>query len=199
LAAKKPVVAVLDGTAASAGYMIAVAAPHIVSRESTITGSIGVIMETVNLGGLLDKIGVSEDPLVSGPLKGQPSLDRPMTPQARVVLQAMVGDLYDQFVQIVAKGRHMDAEKVRQLADGRAYTGRQPLGLVDEIGGEPAALRWLRTARNVPADLPVLEPDRRSWMARITADAMSDIVVSAEQTLRVDGAWSVWQPFASRD
>jgi protease-4 len=201
LAAKKPVVAVLDGTAASAGYMIAVAAPHIVARASTITGSIGVIMETGNFGGLLNKIGVSMDPLVSGPLKGQPSFDRPMTPEARDVLQAMVGDLFDQFVQIVAQGRHMDAGRVRQLADGRAYTGRQalPLGLVDELGGESTALHWLQTVRHISPDLPVSEPDRRSWSQRMLADSVADIVVSAEQSLRVDGAWSLWQPFPPRD
>jgi len=201
LAAKKPVVAVLDGTAASAGYMIAVAAPHIVSRASTITGSIGVIMETGNFGGLLNKIGVSMDPLVSGPLKGQPSFDRPMTPEARDVLQAMVGDLFDQFVQIVAQGRHMDAGRVRQLADGRAYTGRQalPLGLVDELGGEGTALHWLQTVRHVSPDLLVSEPDRRTWSQRVLAESVADIVVSAEQSLRVDGAWSLWQPFPPRD
>jgi protease-4 len=201
LAAKKPVVAVLDGTAASAGYMIAVAAPHIVARDSTITGSIGVILETFNLGGLLDKLGVVNDPLVSGPLKGQPSFDRPMTPEARAVLQAMVGDLYDQFVQIVARGRHMDAARVRTLADGRAYTGRQalPLGLVDEIGGETQALHWLQHTKNIDPDLKVLEPDHRSWSARLMAEGVSSIVTTARESLRVDGAWSVWQPFSSRD
>jgi protease IV len=201
LAAKKPVVAVMDGLAASAGYMIAVATPHIVAHDSTITGSIGVIMETANLGGLFDKLGVSMEPLVSGPLKGQPSIDKPMTPQAREVLQAMVGDLYDQFVGLVAKGRHMDAGRVRQLADGRAYTGRQalPLGLVDEIGGEPQALHWLQTERHVPADLTVEEPDRRPWRQRMLVDSFSDIVFSAEQALRVDGAWALWQPSVSRE
>jgi protease IV len=201
LAARKPVVAVLDGTAASAGYMIAVAAPHIVSRASTITGSIGVIMETANFGGLLSKIGVTADPLVSGPLKGQPSFDRPMTPEARDVLQAMVSDLFDQFVQIVAQGRHMDAGRVRQLADGRAYTGRQalPLGLVDELGGESTALHWLQTVRHISPDMKVSEPDRRTWSQRMLAESVADIVVSAEQGLRVDGAWSLWQPFSPRD
>jgi protease-4 len=196
LAAKKPVVAVMDGLAASAGYMIAVAAPHIVARESTITGSIGVIMETANIGGLLDKIGVSMDPLVSGPMKGQPSLDKPMTPEARAVLQAMVADLYDQFVGIVAAGRHMDPARVRTLADGRAYTGRQAkaLGLVDEIGGDREAKLWLEHVRKIPADLKIIEPDRRSWTARITADSLTNIVTTAEQTLRIDGAWAVWQP-----
>jgi protease-4 len=198
LAARKPVVAVMDGTAASAGYMIAVAAPHIVARESTLTGSIGVILETGNIGGLLDKIGVTMDPLVSGPLKGQPSLDKPLTPEARVVLQAMVADLYDQFVQIVAVGRHMDPARVRTLADGRAYTGRQAkaLGLVDEIGGDREAQAWLERTGKVARDLPVTEPDRRPWMVRLGAEGVSSIVTAAMQGLRIDGAWSVWQPLA---
>jgi protease-4 len=201
LAAKKPVVAVMDGTAASAGYMIAVAAPHIVARESTITGSIGVILETTNFGGLLDKVGVSVEPLVSGPLKGQPSFDKPMTPEARAVLQGMVGDLFDQFVQIVAEGRHMDPARVRSLADGRAYTGRQAkaLGLVDEIGGDREAQLWLEKTGKIPRDLTVVEPDKRSWTERLTATSLATIVTTAEQSLRIDGAWAVWQPSGLRD
>ena len=201
LAAKKPVVSVMDGTAASAGYMIAVAAPHIVARESTITGSIGVILETTNVGGLLDKLGVTVDPLVSGPLKGQPSFDKPLSPAGRQVLQAMVGDLFDQFVGIVAQGRHMDPARVRSLADGRAYTGRQAraLGLVDEIGGDREAQLWLENTGKVKRDLEVTEPDRRGWTARMTADSVTSIVTSALQSLRIDGAWAVWQPSGLRD
>jgi protease-4 len=191
----------MDGTAASAGYMIAVAAPHIVARDSTLTGSIGVILEAGDASGLLDKIGFKAEQLVSGPLKGQPSFTQPLSPAGRDYLQGLVMDLYDQFVGLVAKGRHMDPAKVKTLADGRAYTGRQalPLGLVDEIGGERTALHWLQTARHVPADLPVLEPDRRPWTQRLVANSLADIIVSAEQTLRVDGAWSLWQPFHPRD
>jgi protease-4 len=212
LAAHKPVVAVMDGTAASAGYMIAVAAPHIVARESTITGSIGVIMETMNFGGLLDKIGISVDPLVSGPLKGQPSFDKPLSPEGRQVLQAMVGDLYDQFVDIVAAGRHMDPARVRTLADGRAYTGRQAhaLGLVDEIGGDREAQLWLEHTHRIPSGLSIIEPDRRPWTARLTAgttdslvqiitEAASQIGLSAAQGLRIDGALALWQPSSQRD
>jgi protease-4 len=200
LARKKPVVAVMDGLAASAGYMIAVATPHIVARESTITGSIGVIMETASFGGLLEKVGVSVDPLVSGPMKGQPSLDKPMTPQARQVLQDLVGDLFEQFVDLVAAGRHMDPAKVRALADGRAYTGRQAkaLGLVDEIGGDDQARQWLEKTAAVPAGLEITEPDRRPWAQRLGAGSLADIVTTAQQALRVDGAWSVWQPSLPR-
>jgi len=201
LAATKPVVSVMDGTAASAGYMIAVAAPHIVARESTLTGSIGVILETTNVGALLSKIGVAMDPLVSGPLKGQPSLTEPMTPAAHEYLQALVGDLFDQFVGIVAKGRHMDPAKVRTLADGRAYTGRQALGLglVDEIGGDDQAVAWLEKIRHVATGLPIQDPDKSGYFQRMVASGLADIVTSAQQALRVDGAWSVWQPLATRD
>ncbi len=191
----------MEGTAASAGYMIAMATPHIVARDSTITGSIGVIMETVNFGGLLDKIGVDDEPLVSGPLKGQPSFSKPLSPQGRVVLQAMVGDLYEQFVGLVAEGRHMDPARVRELADGRAYTGRQAkaLGLVDEIGGDDEAQHWLEAQKLVARGLQVTEPDRRPWAQRLAASSLSGIVTSAQQSLRVDGAWAVWQPSLPRE
>ena len=201
LAAKKPVVAVMEGTAASAGYMIAVATPHIVARESTLTGSIGVILETTNIGGLLDKVGISMDPLVSGPLKGEPSMTKALSPEGRVVLQGVVTDLFDQFVTLVANGRHMDPARVRALADGRVYTGRQAKqnGLVDEIGGDDEAQHWLEKSRGVAAGLPVTEPDKRPWAQRLAANSVAEIVTTAMQSIRVDGAWSVWQPLASRE
>ena len=201
LGTKKPVVAVMDGMAASAGYMIAVATPHIVARDSTITGSIGVIMETGNVGGLLDKLGIQMDPLVSGPMKGQPSFDKPMPPQARAVLQDMVGDMFDQFVGLVAQGRHMDPARVRDLADGRAYTGRQALknGLVDEIGGDEQARKWLEANAHVPAGLAITEPDKRPWSQRLMASSLSTIVTTAQESLRIDGAWAVWQPSLPRE
>jgi protease-4 len=201
LAKIKPVVAVMDGTAASAGYMIAVAAPHIVARDSTLTGSIGVILEAGDISGLLDKIGVKADQLVSGPLKGQPSFTQPMSPAGRDYLQSLVMDLYDQFVGLVARGRHMDPAKVRTLADGRAYTGRQAqsLGLVDEIGGEPEALKWLQTKRNVASDLPVRDVLKGTWAQRMVQSSLDTVFLSAERSLRVDGVWSLWQPSLTRE
>lgn len=201
LAAAKPVVAVMDGTAASAGYMIAVAAPHIVARESTLTGSIGVILELGDVSGLLAKLGITSDPLVSGPLKGQPSFTEPLSPPGRVYLQALVMDLYDQFVGIVAQGRHMDVARVKQLADGRAYTGRQALGLglIDEIGGEAQALTWMRTKRDVPADLPVRDLAKGSFFDQMVKTSLATLVVDARQALRVDGVLALWQPSDLRE
>jgi len=201
LAAAKPVVSVMDGTAASAGYMIAVAAPYIVARDSTLTGSIGVIMELGDISALLDKIGVKPDQLVSGPLKGQPSFTQPLSAPGRQYLQGLVMDLYDQFVGLVASGRHMDPGKVRALADGRAYTGRQALGLglVDEIGGETQAIKWLEKKRHVQAGLPVRDVVKGNWYEQMVQTSLTSIVMTARQSLRVDGVWALWQPSLTRE
>ncbi len=174
VAAKKPVVAVMRGTAASAAYMIAVPAARIFAREGTLTGSIGVLLETGEISGLLKNIGVSAEAITSGPLKDQPSLVRPLTQQGRDVLQGLVMDMYDQFVGMVASGRHMDAAQVRQLADGRAYTGRQALklGLVDAIGGEHDARLWLAQQKGVSADLPVSDVETEGLASRALSGSL---------------------------
>ncbi len=196
LAAAKPVVSVMDGTAASAGYMIAVAAPHIVARESTLTGSIGVILELGDVAGLLDRLGIRSDPLVSGPLKGQPSFTQPLSAPGREYLQNLVMDLYDQFVGLVAAGRHMDVVRVKALADGRAYTGRQAfrLGLVDEIGGEDQALHWLQTQRHIEAGLPVREDKKGDYWQQLVQTSLGSLILAARQSLHVDGVYALWQP-----
>jgi protease-4 len=201
LAAAKPVVSVMDGEAASAGYMIAVAAPHIVARESTLTGSIGVLMEFGDVSGLLEKVGIKADQLVSGPLKGQPSFTTPLSAPGRQYLQGLVMDLYDQFVQLVAKGRHMDPDKVRGIADGRAYSGRQALalGLVDEIGGEREAIAWLEKSGHVTSGLPVNDVLKGTWAQRMMQGSIEGLIVSARESLRVDGVLALWQPSLTRE
>jgi len=200
VAAKKPVVVVMDGIAASAGYMIAVPAARIFAQSGTLTGSIGVLLPTGEVSGLLKTLGVSVDDITSGPLKDQPSFTKPMTPEGRAVLQGLVMDMYDQFVEMVATGRHMDPDKVRQLGDGRAYTGRQALklGLVDAIGGEHAARAWLATDRDVPTTLPVDEVTTDGLAARMFASSLSELFATAwksvfSQGVMLDGAWAVWQ------
>ena len=200
VAAKKPVVAVMDGIAASAGYMIAMPAARIFARSSTITGSIGVLLPTGEASGLLKMLGITVDDIVSGPLKDQPSFTKPMTPDGRAVLQGLVMDMYDQFVEMVAAGRHMDPAKVRELGDGRAYTGRQALklGLVDAIGGQQQARAWLAETHGVSAKLPVDDVTTGGLMARMFAGSLSPLFVGAwksvlSQGLMLDGAWALWQ------
>jgi protease-4 len=199
VAAKKPVVTVMGGLAASAGYMIAVPANRIFAHEATLTGSIGVLLEAPELSGLLAKLGVEAQTIVSGPLKDQPSLTHPMSPQGHDVLQGLVMDMYDQFVGMVASGRHMAPDKVRQLGDGRAYTGRQALqlGLIDAIGGEQDAREWLASAKGVSADLPVENVSTRSFAERTLSGTLGPLFVGLWKTVisqgvMLDGAWAVW-------
>jgi protease IV len=201
VAAKKPVVTVMGGTAASAGYMVSVPAARIFARASTLTGSIGVLLETGEVSGLLSKIGVTADAITSGPLKDQPSFTRPLTPEGREVLHGLVMDMYDQFVGMVADGRHMPPDKVRALADGRAYTGRQALqlGLVDQLGDEQQARDWLAANRGVPASLPVVDVRLGGLAQRAFGSALSGVADGFMKTvllqgLTLDGAWALWQP-----
>lgn len=199
VAAKKPVVVVMDGIATSAGYMIAVPAAWIFAQQATLTGSIGVLLPTAEASGLLKTLGISVDEIVSGPLKDQPNYTKPLTPEGRAVLQGLVTDLYDQFVTMVATGRHMDADAVRTLADGRAYTGRQALklGLIDAIGGMPQARIWL-AGKDVPEDLPMQAVTTGTLSDRLFAGSLGGLFGSlwksvVSQGVILDGAWSIWQ------
>ncbi len=201
VAEKKPVVAVMGGTAASAGFMIAMPAQRIFARESTLTGSIGVLLQTGEISGLLKMLGITDETLVSGPLKNQPGLTRPMSEKGREVLQGIVDDLYDQFVAIVAKGRSMEPARVRELADGRAYTGRQALklGLIDAIGGEKEARGWLAANKAVPEALDIRDVKPESLRDRLFADDAEGFFGGLMKTLlsqsvSLDGGWALWQP-----
>lgn len=201
VAAKKPVVVVMGGTAASAGYMIAVPAARIWAHEATLTGSIGVLLQAGEVSGLLDRLGITAETIVSGPLKNQPSFTAPISPAGREVLQALVMDMYDQFVGMVATGRHMDPEQVRALADGRAYTGRQALklGLIDAIGDEQDARSWLAHERDVAEALPLRDVKTEKTSLQKLLGAFGppwDTILKSVfgQGVILDGAWAVWQP-----
>jgi protease-4 len=200
VAAKKPVVVTMGGLAASAGYMIAVPATRIFAREATLTGSIGVLLETGEVSGLLGKLGISAEVVRSGPLKDEPSFVRPLSPAGKDVLQGLVNDMYGQFVDMVAAGRHMDPAKVRALGDGRAYTGRQALGLglVDAIGGEREAKAWLVSAKGVPAGLPVEDLSDSGFAGQTLSGELGTLVQGMwktliSQSLSLDGAQAIWQ------
>ncbi len=142
-AAVKPVVVSMGSVAASGGYYIAVPAQRILANPGTITGSIGVIMQFTNVEELLGKVGLKSQVVKSGLHKDIGSPMRSMSSADREILQSLIDDVYEQFVQAVAESRQMDPDKVRQLADGRIFTGRQALeaGLVDELGGYQDAIR----------------------------------------------------------
>ncbi|MBY0357714.1 MAG: signal peptide peptidase SppA [Candidatus Obscuribacterales bacterium] len=158
----KPVLISMGDVAASGGYYIASAADCIVADPGTLTGSIGVIMHLLNLQQIEKKIGIEPVVIKSGIFKDIGSSDRPMSKEEKALLQSIIMDSYDQFITAVADGRKMDKEKVRKLADGRIYSGRQALkvGLVDKLGGYELALETLQTMakdkyhlrKNLPVD-----------------------------------------------
>lgn len=197
VAEKKPVVAVMGTVATSAAYMTALAADHLVAREGTITGSIGVIMQTAEITELLDEIGVSTEAIKSGPLKGAPSPLEPLTEEARRAARALVTDMYDMFVDLVAERRGFERSRVLELADGRVYTGRQAfdLKLIDSLGGEEEARAWLASAHGIAEELPVHDLRRE----RFAEELLGEVAASAWKALLsgrlvLDGLISVWHP-----
>jgi protease IV len=148
---KIPVVSVLMDVGASGGYYVALAGDTIVAHPTTVTGSIGVIMLTVNAQGLLDKIGVSTAAIKSGPRKDMGSPFRRLTDDERTIFQSVIDALQTQFVAKVAERRAMSVERARPLADGRIYTAEQALaaGLVDQVGYMDDAIQVAKHAAGV--------------------------------------------------
>jgi protease-4 len=161
--AKKPVVASLGSVAASGGYYVAVAADRIYASPGTLTGSIGVVMQLANLEGLLKKVGVEYVVVKAGAYKDVGNLARAMTAEERRILQALLDDVYDQFILAVADGRGLPPKDVRAFAEGRIYSGRQAHGLrmVDDLGGLEDAIEAAAKMAGLPPKPKVVYPRRR--------------------------------------
>jgi len=168
---KKPVIASLGGVAASGGYYIASACNTIVANPGTITGSIGVIMETVNVQGLLDKLGVRGGVIKAGTYKDLGSPLREMTAEEQQILKTMLEDVHQQFITAVATGRNMEEATVRTLADGRVYSGKQAqrLGLVDHLGNLQDAITLAAQKAGITGEPRVIrvQTQRRAWWQRL--------------------------------
>lgn len=211
LAAEKPVVARVGTLAASAGYMIASASDHIVARQSSIVGSIGVLVQFPDVTGLMDKLGVKLESIKSSPLKAEPSPFNPTTDEERAMMRAMILDSYDWFVGLVQERRPLSREEALGLADGSVFTGRQALAkkLVDALGGEKEAIDWLAT-KGVPDSLSVIEwKPRDSGSGLLFSRALGQaaaraiglpgggddlLKASGADRLFLDGLVSLWHP-----
>ncbi|MGY8991227.1 MAG: signal peptide peptidase SppA [Rhodospirillales bacterium] len=194
---KKPVVAVMGETATSAAYMVAIAADQIFAHAGSITGSIGVLMQTADVTKLLEKIGIKPEAVKSGPLKAQPNPMEPFSGKARSAIQLVITDLYDMFVDMVRERRSLTVEKAKKLADGRVFTGRQALknGLLDALGGEAEARQWLTKTHKIDPKLPVEDVGvhrlSETWR-ELVGELVGKILFS--ERLRLDGPISVWHP-----
>jgi protease-4 len=214
LQAKKPMVVVVDGLAASGAYIAALSSEHIIAQDTSLVGSIGVLFQYPNFTEVLKTIGIKVEEIKSSPLKAAPNGFEPTSPEARAAIEAIVLDSYGWFKGLVKDRRHMDDGQLAQVADGRVFTGRQAVGLklVDAIGNEKTALSWLQQVKKVPATTPVrdysLEPrfSELSFLhvAAWTFQAVGLSAVAqrlegwggmqAIERLNLDGLLALWHP-----
>jgi protease-4 len=210
LAEKKPVVAVCGTLATSAAYIVALATDRIFVYGNTITGSVGVIFQWVEVTELMRTIGIKVEDVKSGPLKAVPNPFEPTGERAREVTEEMVQDAQKWFVGLVSERRKIDPETVPGLTDGRIYSGRQALTLklVDEIGNQKAAVKWLETERKVTPGLKVVEWTPRTesdglfgWLFQsiaysigVPAGEIAALLGTMSTSLKLDGLVSLWHP-----
>ena len=214
LAERKPLVAFVDGTAASGGYITALAADHIVARETSLVGSIGVLFQFPEVSKLLATLGIQVDEIKSAPLKAEPSPFHPASPEARQALRDVVMDTYDWFKRLVADRRRIGEAELATVSSGRVFSGRQgvSLKLVDQIGAERDAVAWLEREKGVAKDLPIRDWRPRTssqlnlWTGSADAAALLGFEViasllrrlaSAAEAANLDGLLVLWQPSAS--
>jgi protease IV len=217
LSARKPMVVVVDGLAASGGYITAMAADHIVAQGTSLVGSVGVLFQYPNLTELLKTIGVKVEEIKSSPLKAAPNGFEPTSPEARAAIEAIVMDSYAWFRGLVQTRRHLDGEALGRVADGRVFTGRQAidLKLVDELGDEKSAVAWLAKERGIDPNTPVRDWRVRSRFSDFSflhpAAAVFEVVglaslarriedagaVRALEQLNLDGLLALWHPPAT--
>jgi protease-4 len=159
LVMSKPVVVSMGELAASGGYYVSAPADVIFANPGTLTGSIGVISQFINIGDLLEEHGVEVTTIKSGEFKDIGSLFRAMSDEEKESWQAIIDETYEEFVQIVADGREMPIEEVRQLADGSIYTGRQALelGMIDQLGNLPAAIQHAAELGGIEGEPRIVE------------------------------------------
>jgi len=217
LKAKKPMVVVVDGLAASGGYIAALASDHIIAQSSSLVGSIGVLVQYPNFTDLLKTVGVKVEDVKSSPLKAAPNGFEPTSPEARAALAAIVMDSYEWFRGLVRNSRKLDGPALERVTDGRVFTGRQALDLrlVDELGNEKTALAWLEREKGISATTPVrdyrLSPRFSEFsFLHLAAVSLLDMAglsslaqrleesggFAAVERLNLDGLLALWHPSA---
>jgi protease-4 len=212
---RKPIVIVVDGLAASGGYITAIAGDHIVAKQTSLVGSIGVLFQYPNFTDLLDKIGVKVESIKSSPLKAAPSGFEPTSPEARAAIESIIKDSYAWFRGLVQDRRHLNDDELQAVADGRVFTGHQGIGLklIDELGDERTGIAWLAKEKNINDKLPVrdYELHRRfsdlpflhaAAAAALEAAGFSGLArgmhewgaIQAVERLNLDGLLALWHP-----
>jgi protease IV len=194
VAERKPTVVVVDGMAASGGYMAAMAADHIITQSTSLVGSVGVIFQLPNVSDLLKTIGVKVEEIKSSPLKAAPNGLEPTSPEARAAIESLVLDSFAWFKGMVHDRRNLEGAALDSVTDGRVFTGRQAieLKLADEIGREREAIAWLAKTADVDPHLRV-----RDWRLHSGFDELSFLHLSVANMLDSAGLGSLWRALAA--
>ena len=212
---QKPMVVVVEGLAASGGYIAALSSDHIVAQSSALVGSVGVLFQYPNFSELMKTLGLKVEEIKSTPLKAAPSPFEPASPEARAAVEAIVMDSYDWFRGLVRDNRKLDGSDLARVTDGRVFTGRQAidLKLIDELGDEKQALAWLAKEKGIDpktrvrkydlaprfGDLPFLHVAAAwvfdavglgPWARRVEAWG----TMRAIERLNLDGLLALWHP-----
>ena len=212
LAAKKPTIAIVDGLAASGGYIAALGADRIIARRTSIVGSIGVLFQYPDVVRLLDSWGVKVESIKSAPLKASPNPVEPTTPEARAAIADVVESNFVWFKELVKNRRGLSTDEVQKVSDGRIFAGDQALTLkmIDEIGSEEQALAWLAKEKGVDNDTRIIDwkikprdnffglTDALALGARLagfeTLALSIDQAAEAQKKLSLDGVLVLWHP-----
>jgi protease-4 len=184
---RKKVVTSMGSVAASGGYYVAAPSNMIVANPGTITGSIGVIMEIPNLEGLMDKVGIRSTTIKSGKFKDIASSMREMTPEERRLLQNLMDDVHEQFIQAVAEGRGMTFEEVAAFADGRIFSGKQAkdIGLVDELGSLEFAIEITAELAGIEGEPKIVEREKRATLIDMLRGEISSKVPDLSRSVQI--------------
>ncbi|HZP75821.1 MAG TPA: signal peptide peptidase SppA [Pseudolabrys sp.] len=214
LQAKKPMVVMVEGLAASGAYIAAMASDHIVAQDTSLVGSIGVLFQFPNFTGALKTLGVQVEEVKSSPLKAAPNGFEPTSPEARAALDAIVKDSYAWFKDLVKNRRKMNDDQLARVDDGRVFTGRQALELklVDGLGTEKTAVEWLEKEKKVTPGSPVRDYPLKPRFGDLTFLHVAALAldaagfgglaqrletwsaVQAMERLNLDGLLALWHP-----
>lgn len=208
VAERKPVVATIGSLGASGAYITAIGADHIVAQQTSLVGSIGVIVQWADLSDMLSRLGIRFDEVKSTPLKATPSPFAPTSEEARAALRQSILDTYVWFTDLVKSRRGLDDAAMAQVSDGRVWTGRQAVTnrLVDAVGDVTTARDWLQRERSVPRSLSLVEyrPRRegvQGFLPQVALAAAHSLGVPSswlpalsDPEARLDGLVSLWHP-----
>ncbi len=191
-----PVAVSMKEVAASGGYMVALAGNKIFCYEGTITGSVGVIMQSVNIEKLLESLGIEPVVFKSGELKAKPNPIEKLNSSDKDIIQNVIKSIHESFITMVKNNRKISEEDLKIISDGRIFTGieAKKINLVDEIGSEKDALDWLKAKTKVGEDIDVIKIESETNFSNIL-DNLSINSLFKKKLLNSNGLFALWSPY----